>query len=84
MAPRKRQRSLQPHPQSSKIKEERKYAFEEGREEGREEGKTEEKKETALGMLYDNMPICSIAKYTKLSLDYIRDLAAKHNLTVVE
>ncbi len=67
-----------------KIKEERKYAFEEGREEGREEGKTEEKKETALGMLYDNMPICSIAKYTKLSLDYIRDLAAKHNLTVVE
>ena len=35
-------------------------------------------------MLYDNMPICSIAKYTKLSLDYIRDLAAKHNLTVVE
>ena len=54
------------------------------REEGREEGKFNEKKETALNMLYDHVPIRMIAKYTKLSLDAIRELAAKHNLPVTE
>ena len=54
------------------------------REEGREEGKFNEKKETALNMLYDHVSIRMIAKYTKLSLDAIRELAAEHNLPVTE
>ena len=56
----------------------------EGREVGREEGKFNEKKETALNMLYDHVSIRMIAKYTKLSLDAIRELAAEHNLPVTE
>jgi len=55
-----------------------------GRREGREEGKFNEKKETALSMLYDHVSIRMIAKYTKLSLDAIRELAAKNNLPITE
>ena len=50
----------------------------------REEGRFNEKKETALSMLYDHMSIRMIAKYTKLSLDAIRELAAKNNLPITE
>ena len=35
-------------------------------------------------MLYDHMSIRMIAKYTKLSLDAIRELAAKNNLPITE
>jgi len=35
-------------------------------------------------MLYDHVSIRMIAKYTKLSLDAIRELAAKNNLPITE
>ena len=50
----------------------------------KEEGRFNEKKETALTMLYDHVSIRMIAKYTKLSLDTIRELAAKNNLPITE
>ena len=48
--------------------------FEEGREEGREEGKTKKQLEIARDMFRDNVDICFIAKYTKLSEEQIKAL----------
>lgn len=46
----------------------------EGREEGRQEGKEEEKREIARSMKRDGLPVCTISKYTGLSIEKINDI----------
>ncbi len=52
-----------------------KRGLEHGLEQGLEQGRKERSKELAKGMLDDNMPIEQIAKYTKLSVEEIKELA---------
>lgn len=52
----------------------------EGRTEGLSQGRTEGKVETALEMLKDGLSFDKVAKYTKLSLQVIEDLAKKNKL----
>lgn len=48
--------------------------------EGKKQGLVEGKTSTALEMLQDGVPIETIAKYTKLSVEYITKLSKAHNL----
>lgn len=52
----------------------------EGRAEGRKEGRTEGKLELALELLKDGMALDKVAKYSKLSLSIIEELAKKNKL----
>ena len=52
----------------------------EGRAEGRAEGRTEGKLELALELLKDGMTLDKVAKYSKLSLSIIEELAKKNKL----
>ena len=54
--------------------------WEEGRKEGRAEGRTEGKLELALELLKDGMALDKVAKYSKLSLTIIEELAKKNKL----
>ena len=54
--------------------------WEEGRKEGRAEGRTEGKLELALELLKDGMTLDKVAKYSKLSLSIIEELAKKNKL----
>jgi len=49
------------------------------RTEGLEEGREEGHKEVAVNMLKDGLPFSLIAKYSTLSEDTVRELAAKLN-----
>lgn len=51
-----------------------------GWEEGRKEGRTEGKLELALELLKDGMALDKVAKYSKLSLSIIEELAKKNKL----
>lgn len=51
-----------------------------GRKEGRAEGRTEGKLELALELLKDGMALDKVAKYSKLSLSIIEELAKKNKL----
>jgi predicted transposase/invertase (TIGR01784 family) len=53
------------------------YAYEEGIEDGFEQGIEENKRSTARSMLADGLPIESIAKYTGLSAEIIKNLSEK-------
>ena len=53
---------------------------EEGRKEGREEGRREGKLEFALELLKDGMALDKVAKYSKLSLSIIKELAKQNKL----
>ena len=50
-------------------------ARDEGLEEGRKEGRDEERCSIALNMLADNEPLDKICKFTKLSIEKIKELA---------
>ena len=52
----------------------------EGFKAGKKEGIVEGKALTALEMLQDGLPIETISKYTKLSIEYITELSKTHNL----
>ena len=52
----------------------------EGRAEGRAEGRTEGKLELALELLKDGMALDKVAKYSKVSLSIIEELAKKNRL----
>ena len=52
----------------------------EGRKEGRREGRREGKLELALEMLKDGMALEKVAKYSKLSLSIIKELAKQNKL----
>ena len=52
----------------------------EGRKEGKEEGRTEGKLEFALELLKDGMSLEKVAKYSKLSLSMIQELAKQNKL----
>ena len=52
----------------------------EGYKAGKKEGIAEGKTLTALEMLQDGLPIETISKYTKLSIEYITELSKTHNL----
>ena len=52
----------------------------EGRKEGKEEGRTEGKLEFALELLKDGMSLEKVAKYSKLSLSMIQELAKLNKL----
>ena len=52
----------------------------EGRKEGKEEGRTEGKLEFALELLKDGMFLEKVAKYSKLSLSMIQELAKQNKL----
>ena len=54
--------------------------WEKGRKEGREEGRTEGKLEFALELLKDGMALEKVAKYSKLSLSMIQELAKQNKL----
>ena len=54
--------------------------WEEGRAEGKAEGRTEGKLELALELLKDGMALDKVAKYSKLSLTIIEELAKKNKL----
>ena len=49
--------------------------------EGREEGRDEMRIEVALDMLKDKLPIASIVRYSKLSLEEVQRLAKEHGLS---
>ena len=51
-----------------------------GREEGREEGRQEERLKMILAMLQDGVAKETIAKYAKVSVDYITELGKKNHL----
>ena len=51
-----------------------------GKEEGKKEGRTEGKLELALELLKDGMSLEKVAKYSKLSLSMIKELAKQNNL----
>lgn len=52
----------------------------EGRAEGRAEGKAEGKAEVVLGMLEDKLSLDMIAKYTKLTIEQIKEIGKAHSL----
>ena len=52
----------------------------EARSEARTEGKAEAKAEVALGMLKDNWSLELIAKYTKLTIEQIKEIGRAHSL----
>ena len=54
--------------------------WEKGRKEGREEGRREGKLEFALELLKDGMALEKVAKYSKLSLSMIQELAKQNKL----
>ena len=54
--------------------------WEKGRKEGKEEGRTEGKLEFALELLKDGMSLEKVAKYSKLSLSMIQELAKQNKL----
>ncbi|CDF04987.1 transposase [Megasphaera elsdenii CAG:570] len=54
--------------------------WEKGRKEGRKEGRREGKLELALEMLKDGMTLEKVAKYSKLSLSIIKELAKQNKL----
>ena len=54
--------------------------WEEGRAEGRKEGRAEGKLELALELFKDGMALDKVAKYSKLSLSIIEELAKKNKL----
>ena len=58
----------------------RKEGRAEGRAEGRTEGRTEGKLELDLELLKDGMTLDKVAKYSKLSLSIIEELAKKNKL----
>ena len=53
---------------------------EEGRKEGKEEGRREGKLEFALELLKDGMALEKVARYSKLSLSMIKELAKQNKL----
>ena len=59
-----------------KIQEEREEGRREGRREGHREGRKAANESVAMGMLRDNFPAETIAKYTSLSTERIAELAA--------
>ena len=52
----------------------------EGKAEGRAEGKSEGKAEVVLGMLEDKLSLDMIAKYTKLTIEQIKEIGKAHSL----
>ena len=48
-----------------------KIRFDEGNDEGLEQGKQDEKMELILAMLKDNIPVETIAKYTRLTVEEV-------------
>ena len=45
-----------------------------GREEGREEGEIKGKSEIAIEMLKDGLPIETVAKYSKMPVEWVKNL----------
>ena len=62
------------------LRRQNKEGYKAGKEAGKKEGLVEGKTSTALEMLQDGVPIETIAKYTKLSVEYITKLSKAHNL----
>ena len=54
--------------------------YEDGLMKGKEEGRTEGKLEFALELLKDGMSLEKVAKYSKLSLSMIKELAKQNKL----
>lgn len=52
----------------------------EGTAKGRAEGKAEGKAEVVLGMLEDKLSLEMIAKYTKLTIEQIKEIGKSHSL----
>ena len=53
---------------------------EEGRKEGRKEGREEERLQMILAMLKDGVAKETIAKYPRVSVEYITELGKKNHL----
>ena len=53
-------------------------------EEAREEVLKEERERTVLDMLSDHLPLNSIMKYSKLSVERIMDIAQSNGIAVIE
>ena len=53
-------------------------------EEAREEVLKEERERTVLDMLSDHLPLNSIMKYSKLSIERIMDIAQSNGIAVIE
>ena len=51
-----------------------------GREEGRKEGREEERLQMILAMLKDGVAKETIAKYARVSVEYITELGKKNHL----
>lgn len=51
-----------------------------GKAEAKAEGKSEAKAEIVLGMLEDNWSLELIAKYTKLTIEQIKEIGRAHSL----
>ena len=62
------------------LRRQNREGYKAGKEAGKKEGLVEGKALTALEMLQDGLPIETIAKYTKLSVEYITELSKSHNL----
>lgn len=62
------------------LRHQNRKGYKAGKEAGKKEGLVEGKALTALEMLQDGLPIETIAKYTKLSVEYITELSKTHNL----
>ena len=58
--------------------------LEEVREEAKEEALKEERERTVLDMLSDHLPLNSIMKYSKLSVERIMDIAQSNGIAVIE
>ena len=52
----------------------------EGRAEGKAEGRAEGKAEVVLGMLENKLSLEMIAKYTKLTIEQIKEIGKAHSL----
>ena len=62
------------------LKRRWKEGMAEGTAKGRAEGKAEGKAEVVLGMLEDKLSLEMIAKYTKLTIDQIKEIGKAHSL----
>lgn len=62
------------------LERQRQFGREEGRKKGREEGREEERLQMILAMLKDGVSKESIAKYARVSVEYITELGKKNHL----
>ena len=58
----------------------REEGWEQGAAQGREEGREEEKSAFILGMLKEKLPLETIARVSKMSVERIQELGRMHSL----